>query len=264
MIEQQPNILPGVAPTRRYANRIEGAMPALAENLQSSAPGAMVTLYEADLRPMRGPILYFTPHVGSAAAGAVMFGGKSYLPTPIVIEGFEANNRGEMPRPRMRMSNVGTALLSLMLTYQDLVGAIMRRLRTLSRHLDGAPDADPLAIIDTQVYRINRKTAQNPAFVEWELASPLDHEAAIVPKGQFLPNYCLANYRAWNPTENAYDVDTSALACPYAGAAAFDINDQPTTQENDRASKTLGCCRVRFGTNAVLPFMNTPGVGRIR
>ena len=233
------------------------------EDVQSATPGKLVELYELDLTALGGGIQRWTPSVSEG--GSVSFDGNVYTPAPITADGFETTAEGEQPRPTLRIGNVQAAAVSLIRTYDDLVGALVRRTRTFAHHLDGAPDEDPDAILDLQVYRILQKSQQNRVFAEWVLGSPLDHDAAQIPRRQALPNYCTARYRRWDPDSAAFVYDTTTLACPYVGSSYFDIQDQPVASAaQDRASKTLGCCRARFGANAALPFMNEPAIGRVR
>mgnify|MGYP000502833585 CR=1 FL=1 len=238
------------------------------QTVQKAAPGKRVSLFQLDLTPLGGAVQYFTPSVQSG--GTVAFDGHTYVAAPVTAEGFEVSSTGEQARPVLRIGNVRqgglpAAATSLVIDFQDLVGAIVRRIRTFAQYLDGAAEADPTAILDLQVYRIVRKARQNRVFIEWDLASPLDHDAAMIPRRPIMPDYCTARYRRWDPATAAFVVDTTDLVCPYAGSNYFDINDQPVADPAlDRASKTLGCCRARFGVNAALPFMNEPAIGRVR
>lgn len=243
---------------------------AITADLQSPAPGKLVRLFKLDLTPLGGTPLFFTPDVNPG--GTVAFDGDTYTSVPITAEGFEVGTNGEQPRPTLRIGNVrqsstvlAGAMTALVIEYRNLLGAILTRLRTFAQHLDGAAEADPTAIIDAHVYRVVRKTRQNAVFVEWELANPLDHDAAVIPKRPILPDYCTAIYRRWDAVNEVFVPDTTTLACPYPGSAYFDINDQPVANPaQDRASKTLDCCRKRFGNNAALPFMGEPGIGKVR
>lgn len=241
-------------------------MATLPEAQQLFAPGELVVLYELDLTNLGGGISYLTSTVAADADIAV--DGQIYAPAAIEAEGFEASSRKEGGRPTIRIVRT-PALMSLVATYHDGVGGILRRMKTYSRFLDGGADADPTALFDLQVWRIARKGPVHKVHVEWELASPLDQPAAKIPLIQMLRSHCGAMYRRYLPDHpdadvNGYVNDTTRRACPYEGAAAFDALDQPTTAANDRASKTLGCCRARFGQNAVLPFMAEPSLGDVR
>lgn len=241
-------------------------MVTLTEAQQYFAPGKLVLLYQLDFTRLGGSIIYLTPNV--VEGGSVSFDGQIYTPAAIEADGFEQSSRKANGRPTVRIGRTAL-LISLMLTYRDGIGGIFRRLKTLDRFLDGGADEDPTAIIDTQVWRISRKSKLNKVFVEWELASPLDQPAAMIPKGQAMKTHCRAIYRRYAPDDpdaalDGYVYDESTLACPYVGAGAFDLTDQPTDTESDRASKTLGCCRARFSQNAVLPFMAFPSIGDIR
>ena len=235
----------------------------LETDVQSSAPGKLVTLFQLDLTSLGGTVQYFTPSV--KVGGSVSFDGQVYTTAPVQAEGFEVTSTGEQPRPTLRIGNVTRAATALVIEFEDLVGAILLRIRTFAHHLDGEADEDPTAIIDTQVWRVMQKMHHNKVFVEWALGSPLDHDAAQIPKRQIVPEYCDAKYRRWSAALGDFIYDTTTQACPFTDETkAFDINDQPTTLANDRASKTLNCCKVRFGANAALPFMGEPAIGKVR
>lgn len=242
-------------------------MTTIDEARQLFHPGELVLLYRIDLTRLGGPVSRFTPSV--VTGGAFTFDGNAYTAAAVETEGFERSTRKENGRPILRMGK-STALLSLMATYHDLVGGILYRDKTLSRFLDGEADADPTAILDSQVWRISRKAQVNNVFVEWELASPLDQPVAMVPKGQCIKTHCRAIYRRHDPTDpeaapDGFVYDATTLVCPYEGTSYFDITDQAVAgAADDRCSKTLGGCRARFGQNAILPFMAHPAIGEVR
>ena len=96
----------------------------------------------------------------------------------------------------------------------------------------GTPN--PAAEFPREVYYIDRKVNENPAFVEFELATAFDLAGVRVPKRQALANLCAWQYRSAD--------------CGYTGAL-------PT------CVKSLDDCRAHFGESAPLPFGAFPGVG---
>jgi len=239
-------------------------MADLAEVVQSPSPGALVILYQLDLTIFGGPIHYWstTPLPDGSSPS---YDGQVYdVPAaPVFTEGFERSTQGAPARPTLRIGAGGNAAAALMQQYEDLVGATLRRIRTFDIFLDGGPSQDGTQHFPPDVYRVARKVADNKVYVEWELRASIDLEGVMLPKRQ-LVRFCQARYRVWNPETETFDYDTTDAACPYTGDAYFDEFDQPTTAENDRPSKNLDCCKLRFGETAVLPFMGFPAAARTR
>ena len=73
----------------------------------------------------------------------VVYDGNTYIALPLKASGFELNTSGQLERPNITFANVGLAITGLANTYEDLVGATVQRIRTLTTYLDGQPAADP-------------------------------------------------------------------------------------------------------------------------
>ena len=117
---------------------------------------------------------------------------------PIQAEGF-AFRKGQLPRPTLRVSNALGTITAILLnvnsttTGNDLTGATVTRIRTLARYLDsinfpgntnplGTPD--PTAEFPQEIYKIDRKSAENRNIVEFELAAVFDLAGIRAPKRQ--------------------------------------------------------------------------------
>lgn len=239
----------------------------LATEAQSLHPPAKVTLFQLDLTPLGGQILYWTNSpilAGSPpVAQAVQFGGNSYVPVEMTWEGYAVSSRGSLPRPRIRIGNTLNGVTQLLLQYKNLKGATLTRIQTFATHLDSGSEPDVLQIYAPDVYKVARKTSHKRSAVELELRAAIDVEGIGIPKEQLVRN-CQAVYRRYDPATGTFSYEPSNAACPYTGDQAFDLNDMPTTPANDRASKTLGCCRARFGQNGILPFHGAPAAGRVQ
>ena len=140
-------------------------------------------------------------HSGSNldAYGNIFWNGEEYLRFPVEATGF-AFQRGQLPRPTITVSNMGTpnmsALLNLANSFtagNDLTGAKVTRIRTMARFLDvanfsgatnpfGTPDPD--AEFPREVYYIDRKSAENRTVVQFELAAVFDMAGIRAPKRQ--------------------------------------------------------------------------------
>ena len=214
--------------------------------LQEAAPGAIIELFELQLNTAQhGTNDLYRFHAGTSLNnnGSVYWGGNEYIPFPIEAEGFDYSGNGQLPRPKIRVSNILSTITALLLTLPDgLEGAKVTRIRTLARYIDAVNfpggvspySPDPTAEFPREIYTIDRKTVENRDVVEFELAAAFDLAGVSAPKRQCIANICQWVYKS---TE-----------CGYTGAL-------PT------CVKTLTDCKAHFGATAELPFGSFPGIG---
>jgi len=227
--------------------------------LQSIAPSSIIELYELQfIQAIQGSTTIYRYHSGTNALstnGDLVWSGQTYQAFPIEAEGFEYSGNGQLPRPKIRVSNIFGTVTALLLA-TPLEGAKVTRIRTMARYIDavnfpggtnpyGTPD--PTAEFPREVYYIDRKSAETRDLVEFELAAAFDLIGVRAPKRQCISNICQWVYRS---TE-----------CSYTGTNYFTENDVATTIANDVCGKRLSSCKVRFGATAQLPFGSFPGVG---
>ena len=225
----------------------------IAADIQQLSAGAIVSLYELDLTGLGDSIYYF--HAGTNELQAdVIWGGVTYLAFPIDASGFDISSNGEIPRPRLVVSNILGTIGSLVRSLDDLVGAKITRRRTFLKYLDavnftaGNPIADPNVEFDPDIYYIDRKVSENSSFIEFELSSSWDVQGVKLPRRQIIQNMCPWSYRS--------------SECSYAGGAVADSSDNLTSDPAlDSCSKSLKGCSLRFGENGILPFGGFPGAG---
>ena len=129
-------------------------------------------------------------HAGSSLKdnGEIVWAGNSYQRFPVKAEGF-AFQKGMLPRPTLTVSNALGTITSILLSVNeasvgnDLTGATVTRIRTLARFIDavnfpsnvnpyGTPDSS--AEFPQEIYKIDRKSAENREVVQFELASVFD------------------------------------------------------------------------------------------
>jgi phage-related protein len=238
-------------------------------DLQQIAPSAVIELFQLELNAAQHGVnetYYF--HAGVNATGSnadIIWNGQAYLAFPIEATEFEYSGNGQLPRPKIRISNVLSTITALLLTLPDgLEGAKFTRIRTLARYLDAAnfpaagilltedgdallledgssilleainPTEDPTAEFPREVYYVDRKVVETRDVVEFELASAFDLIGVRAPKRQCIANICQWVYKS---TE-----------CSYSGGL-------PT------CLKTLTDCKAHFGAVAELPFGSYPGIG---
>ena len=117
---------------------------------------------------------------------------------PIQAQGFAYQN-GQLPRPTLTVSNAIGTISAILIsvnnttTGNDLTGATVTRIRTLARYLDAANfpggsnplgTPDPTAEFPQEIYKIDRKSAENREVVTFELAAVFDLAGVRAPKRQ--------------------------------------------------------------------------------
>ncbi len=216
--------------------------------LQTLNPSAIVELFELT---NYDPICPESSQYFTNEFTIIVFQGKSYQPLPMESEGWEYRASGTLPRPTLRISNIGSYIGNLARAYDDLIGAKLIRRRTLVKYLDDQPTADPLAEFQPDIYFVQRKSAENNEVIEFELASVFDLEGKKIPKRRMIASVCMWQYRS--------------AECGYTGGPVADARDEPTSDAAlDRCGKRLDSCKLRFGENAVLPFGGFPGLRKIQ
>lgn len=243
-------------------------MPVPTSDLQSIAPSAVIELFELQLSAsLHGSNDIYRFHAGTAlsndSTNPVIWNSNSYSRMPIEVEGFEYSSNGQLPQPKLRVSNINGTVTALLLIVNgitagnDLIGAKLTRIRTLARYVDapnfpggvnplGTPD--PTVEFPREVYYIAQKSVENRDVVEFTLAAAFDLQGVRAPKRQCISNICQWVYRS--------------AECGYTGTAYFNENDQAVGSSTlDVCGKRLSSCQARFGATAELPFGSFPGVG---
>jgi lambda family phage minor tail protein L len=230
---------------------------AISSEIQKLAPSAMIQLYEIDASNVGGVIYRFHSGVNQLS-GDVVWQGNTFSAFPIMADGFEWNGKGQLPRPKVTVSNVLGTITALVLAYQDLIGCKFTRIRTLAKYLDAVnftggvnPTADATAEFPRDIYYVDRKSGENNEMVEFELAASLDLAGVALPRRQIVQNYCPWAYRG--------------SECGYTGTSYFDTNDDPVgSLALDVCGKRLSSCRSRFGQYGELPYGGFPAAGLLK
>tara|TARA_Y100000004_G_scaffold186720_1_gene238575 strand:- start:27 stop:602 length:576 start_codon:yes stop_codon:yes gene_type:complete len=170
-------------------------------DLQSVNPSAIIELFslETDLE-LHGSSQVYRFHNGTSLNnnGDIVWAGDQYLKMPIQATGF-AFQKGQLPRPKLTVSNALGTITAILLNVNkvtagnDLAGAVVTRIRTLAKYIDavnfpggvnplGTPD--PTAEFPKEIYKIDRKAAENRDIVEFELAAAIDMVGVRAPQRQ--------------------------------------------------------------------------------
>ena len=246
---------------------------AIAPEMSDLSPTSIIDLYELQLFPalhnvtagvddlyrFHAGLTLKTPNTG------VTWNGNQYTRYPIEVDGFEYLGNGQLPRPKVRVSNLFSFLSLIMIEINatnpgnDLCGAKLTRIRTMARYLDavnfpgdtnpyGTPD--PTAEAPREIYYVDRKVTENRDVVEFELVSAFDLANVRAPKRQCIANICQWEYRG--------------SECGYTRSDYFDANDNPvSTLAEDVCGKRLSSCELRFNPNADegVPYGSFPSLG---
>lgn len=225
-------------------------------DIQALAGDAIIELFVVDATALGGTLSRF--HAGTNALKAdVVWQGNTYPAMPIEVSGFEYSGKGKIPRPTMRVQNVDGLMGALVDTYDDMIGTVVTRKRTLARYLDAVnfpggvnPTADPTAVFPDDVYAVNRKVSHTKLAIEFELAANIDVQGVMLPRRVIVQHICTWGYRS--------------AECGYAGGAVATSQDVPTTDiALDVCGKRPTSCTLRFGANSPLPFGGFVGAGVI-
>jgi lambda family phage minor tail protein L len=214
--------------------------------LQKVAPSSIIELFELELSAaLHGFSETYRFHAGTSldANGDLIWAGETYLRFPVEADGFEYSGQGQLPRPKIRVSNILGTITAILLNVPDgLEGAKVTRIRTLARYIDGVNfpggtnpygTPDPAAEFPREIYYIDRKSVETRDVVEFELAAAFDLAGVRAPKRQCIANICQWVYRS--------------AECSYTAAAYYDAKDNPVASAaTDVCGKRLSSCEARF------------------
>lgn len=218
---------------------------------QQLTPQQLVEMYVWDDRPIGGPNVFYW-HPGTTAGNrAIVWQGIEYVPFPVEATGFQRTGTGELPRPKLKVSNIGGTIGAYIRQMGGGLGSLIIRKQTFGKFLDavnfpaGNPLANPAAYLPDEIYYVARKVNENPIFLEMELAAKFDVMGIQLPRRQVMAQTCPWVYRS--------------AECTYAGPPVQDINGLPTSSmDKDSCRKTLAACQARFGRWAWLPYGGFP------
>lgn len=234
--------------------------------------GELITLFQIDLTKFGGSVYYFTNNIFEEHI-PIIFGQKEYYYLPIAVENIDIGTDSGPAQPRLTIATAGGPVQALISQYKDLRGAKVTRIRTFAEFLDQIPDgtggvivnpgADSTAVLPIDYFVVDRKVASNKTMAEFQLTAPIDQDGVQIPLRVIKKRYCDLVYRRWDGT--AFTYNNTSNPCPWGkevsdGGNYFDVYDEPCTAAEDRCSKTIGGCVLRFGKDRGLPFGGFPGV----
>lgn len=179
----------------------------LAADVQSLAPSAVIELFELSVNPeITDDPTYATPvrfHSGiSLQDQNIVWQGNTYTRFPVEFTGFDQTGKGTIPRPQVKVANIGGAISSLLYTFDNLIGAKVTRKRTLYKYLDAVnypngqnPQANPSVGFPDEVYYVSRKVVETGVYVELELSPSWDLHGIKLPRRLCTQNICMWKYK---------------------------------------------------------------------
>ena len=229
----------------------------IAAAVQSLEPGDYVDLLEVNLSEIGGGVHRLHPHNQDTP---IVFQGLTYDPWPMEIVGFAKTGQSQ-PQPTLTLGNAGGTITAWCLSFEDCVGGVITRHRTLKKFLDavnfpdGNPTADPAQEFQPEIWLIDRKAYEDRDKVQFELATAMDLQGQQLPGRVILSGRCL--WLAIGGYRGPY--------CSYAGPPVATKDDEPTTDPAlDRCSGTVNGCKMRFGEDGQLMFGSFPAAGMLR
>lgn len=218
---------------------------------------AIIEMFEIDLQHLELGIFRFSN--SNTGSGVVQMNGHDYEPAPIESEGFAWDGVGTMPRPSLHVVSKDLYFLNLVVDADDLVGSPVRRIKTFRKYLDDGSAGGSNVTFPVDEFVIERKAVQTRHSISFELSMMLDQQGVQLPRLLVLRDSCVHRYRYWTSGGFKY----KDVSCPYTGSAYFKSNGDPTTSDKDVCGKRISDCKLRFGSDSVLPRLAFPGVGRL-
>lgn len=192
-------------------------------------PSALLELYTLYYNYQKDSQAQINFHGGTnGISEKIIFDGQEYLPIPLESEGFELLGDQRLPRPKLKVSNAGLYISSLLRKFDNLNGAKVVRKRTFVKFLDDENfpnnknpwgSANPNAKMPDDKYFISRKMSENKMFVEFEMVSSLELENIELPARKISSRYCPWIYRGYG--------------CRYGYNKTGVFEDRPIASVND-------------------------------
>ena len=164
---------------------------------------------------------------GSTTSGH--YGQQTYSAFPVESEGWEVRGTGALPRPQVKFANINQYWSANLANFDDLIGAKVIRRRTLEKYLSTNPPVE----FNRDVYYIERKAAETPIYVEFELTSAFDVQGVKLPRRSIIAARCPWKYKDTDqggcdwPADNKYTITTEGTATEHT--LYFDKDDNRIT-----------------------------------
>lgn len=155
----------------------------LQQDIKQPYIGNIVELWEIGFSQFSGDpsdIIRISPHISQQT----FWRGLLYDPFPIESSSPEKDLNRAPSRINLRISNVNKSIFLKAQQYGDLIGANVTRWRTLSKYLDGEPEADPNEHWPIERYEIIQLSQFSRESIEFILANKLNLPNVKLPLRQ--------------------------------------------------------------------------------
>jgi len=186
----------------------------LIKEIHELEPSTLIVLYELVLKDHAASYRF---HAGENGLNTeINFKGNNYYYIPIKTEGFE-NTESTLARPTLTIDNTDSFFSLKTRFFKDFIGYTVKRTRTFVKFLHGSNfpnNTNPFGSatevsFPVEKYVINRKIAENPSIIQFELATPMESEQAFIPNRKLIYNTCQWQYR-------------DGIGCGYTGLPVTD------------------------------------------
>ncbi len=149
-------------------------------------PDTVIELFKFDTTVIGGTdILYLTPM--ELGTNTLLWGGNSYNPFPFKFESLSrSGDATPLARPTITVSNVAKVFQIALISYGDLTGALVERIKTFHRYADNGIEPNTSSVISKDVLTIVRRVVHNRDIMQYELGYSLDRPNLKLPRRQVL------------------------------------------------------------------------------
>lgn len=152
---------------------------------------AKIHLYELDLSALGVTDIY--RFHSENQVGSIVFKDQVFNEMPIQVDGFEVSGRGQLPTPKLTVSNVFGIFSDLLSEYDGLVGAKLIRYVTTPDHLNQV--GDNYTITDPDEWYVS-SYEDNSISVTLNLKSSFDLQGCKLPNRIILRDICSWVYKS--------------------------------------------------------------------
>lgn len=187
----------------------------------------------------------------------IVYQGNTYNLLPIRIRDIQQKSSGVSNRPKLIVGNVDGLVTGLIVAYEGLNNAMIKRYTVFEKNLDAVnhkdsdiSEPDPFAY-SVNTYVVNGVDQNDGESVIFELAVPSETDGIVLPARSMLVG-CIFNYRE--------------AGCGYDGHAVADAKGnalEPHEMDKDACGKTIRDCQIRFCQNGQLNYGGFVSLDRI-
>ncbi len=210
----------------------------ISKDLVDLEPTAILEFYKLYYDTVNEPDSYFPFHpCSNGIENGIILNEILHVPVAVEVEEFETNVFNRINRPKIRISNEGYIISSLLRKKNDFKFAKLERIKIFLKYIDdvnfeGGVNPYGISQPDSEISRdtfiISQKTQENINLVEFELTAPYDLENFSIPGRLMLGRYCYWQYRGLGCNYFGPPVcqdDDTNFSCMPTGSFNFQTTD---------------------------------------